>query len=118
MSTPITMHPRPSHEEGQEHEHMEQEQYSHSHAHAETVPVHIPTPHPQNLPNGMHGLQGLGNLSNPFAAAQTWIDTIQGYANENPGLVALLGLGLVYFASQAPQGQTRKGMGRTTNGGR
>ena len=109
MSTPITMHPRPSHEEGHEHEHME---HSEHREYAGAVPVHIPTPHPQNLPNGMQGLQGLQGLSNPFAAAQTWIDTIQGYASENPGLVALLGLGLVYFASQAPQGQTRKGIVR------
>ena len=59
----------------------------------------------ENAPTSSPSLQNTGlpslGVPNPFNGASQWFNTLQNYADENPMLIAALGLGLILLASNA-----------------
>jgi hypothetical protein len=66
----------------------------------------------ENAPTTSPSLQNTGlpslGVPNPFNGASQWFNTLQTYADENPMLIAALGLGLILLASNATSNPTAK----------
>lgn len=66
----------------------------------------------ENAPTTSPSLQNTGlpslGVPNPFNGASQWFNTLQNYADENPMLIAALGLGLILLASNATSNPTAK----------